>query len=116
MLRDIATVLSAEGYDITEPTPGKACHAASLIRFPHVRVSLVLLVRRHDGRVAYQLLTWPSQTFAQRLSCHRLKSPGDCREWSEVCATVNAILERDERLNSVRSLSFSEGESVPGWE
>ncbi len=116
MLRDIVTGLATEGYDITEPTPGKACHAASLVRFPHVHVSLVLLVRRHNGCVAYQLLTWPSQTSAQRLSRHRLKPPGDCKEWSDVCATVNAILVRDERLNSVRSVTFSEGESVPGWE
>ena len=114
MLQDIATGLGAAGLDVTDPKPGKACQAICAVRFRHVNVSLVLLVRRHNGRVGCQLLTWPFQKFAQRFS-RRLKSSGDCKEWSHVCAILNDILVHDQRLRAVRSLTFSEGEAVPGW-
>ena len=112
MLQGIASRLTARGYDVTLPMPGKACHAACSMKFPHVLVSLVLLVFRCNGCVNYELLTWPRQNVVQRWSRHRLASPEDCREWGEVCATVYDVLRDDEHLNSVRSLTFAEAEAV----
>jgi hypothetical protein len=112
MLQGIASRLTARGYDVTPPMPGKACHAACSVKFPHVLVSLVLLVFRCNECVNYELLTWPRQNVVQRWSGHRLASPEDCREWGEVCATVDDVLRDDEHLNSVRSLTFAEAEAV----
>jgi hypothetical protein len=111
MLREIATALKTEGYDVTHPKPGKACHAACSVRFPHLVIGLVLLVQRSEGKVIFELLTWPHRSLRQRMLHGRLRSSGDCDEWSGVCSTVNAILVRDKRLGSVAAMTFAEGEN-----
>ena len=43
-LQKISRALMAEGYDVTEPKVGKACHGACRVAFENVEISVVLLV------------------------------------------------------------------------
>jgi hypothetical protein len=107
MLQSIAEGLHAQGYDVTKPKTGKACHGACRVIFPNVEISVVLLVRRRRGKVEFEILTWPSQTWRQRISSRKMKS-ADCTEWVELCSALHTILVRDSRVESVLLRTFSE--------
>lgn len=108
MLKQIAESLRVKGYEVTEPKPGKACHGACRVIFPDVEISVVLAVRRRQGKIEFEILTWPSQTLRQRFR-RTLKSP-DCQEWTELCAAIRDILAGDSRLESLRWRAFMEAE------
>jgi hypothetical protein len=109
MLQNIAERLNAQGYEVTKPKTGKACHGACRVIFPDVEISVVLLVRRHQGKVEFEILTWPSQTWRQRISSRKRKS-ADCTKWAELCSTMQTILAADSRVESVLLRTFSESE------
>ena len=110
MLQTIAEDLHAEGYEVSKPKPGKACHGFCRVKFSDVEIAVVLLLRRRRGKVEFQLLTWPSQSLRQRLVGRTLASP-DCKEWSELCSAINSILIRNSQLESLVSTTFSDDES-----
>jgi hypothetical protein len=97
MLRHIAQELQAQGYKVTERRLGKACHGACTVTFPHVEISVVLLVQRRRGKIEFEVFTWPSQTLRQRVSGRAMKS-ADCREWMELCLAMHSILSDREQL------------------
>jgi hypothetical protein len=53
MLKQIAESLRVKGYEVTEPKPGKACHGACRVIFPDVEISVVLAVRRRQGKIEF---------------------------------------------------------------
>jgi hypothetical protein len=110
MLQQIAEGLDAEGYEVSKPKPGKACHGFCRVKFPEVEIAVVLLVRRRKGKVEFELLTWPSQSLRQRFVGRALSSP-DCKEWSELCSAINSILTRNSQLESLVTTTFSDKES-----
>jgi hypothetical protein len=112
MLQNIAEGLHAQGYEVTKPKTGKACHGACRVIFPDVEITLVLLVRRRRGKVEFEILTWPSQTLRQRISGRRMKS-ANCTEWAELCSAMHTILAGDSRMESVLLRTFSEAEDSP---
>jgi hypothetical protein len=99
MLKNIAEGLHVQGYEVSGPKPGKACHGGCRVIFPTVEIEVVLLVRRRRGKVEFEILTWPSQTVRQSQG-HTMRSP-DCREWSELCLAIHDILVRDSRVESL---------------
>ena len=99
MLQRITEGLYAQGYEVTKPKPGKACHGFCRVIFPDVEIAVVLLVRRRRGKIEFEILTWPSRTLRQRFLGRTLRSP-DCREWSQLCSAINAILARDTAVGS----------------
>jgi hypothetical protein len=109
MLASISERLKAQGYEVTKPKTGKACHGFCRVIFPDVEIAVVLLVRRRLGKVEFEILTWPSQTLRQRISGRSMKS-ADCREWAELCSAVHTILVGDSRVESVVLRTFSEAE------
>ncbi len=100
MLQSITEGLHAQGYEVTRPKTGKACHGFCRVIFPDVEIAVTLLVRRRRGKIEFEILTWPSQTLRQRISGRSMKS-ADCREWSELCSAMNDILARDSRVESL---------------
>src|SRR5580658_7902507 len=56
MLKQIAECLRVKGYEVTEPKPGKACHGACRVIFPDVEISVVLAVRRRQGKIEFEIL------------------------------------------------------------
>ena len=112
MLRQIAQELQAQGYKVSEPRLGKACHAACTVTFPDVEISVVLLVQRCSGKIEFEVFTWPSQTLRQRVSGRAMKS-ADCGEWMELCSAMHSILSADSRLESVVLRTCAEAESKP---
>jgi hypothetical protein len=110
MLQSITEGLHAQGYEITKPELGKACHGFCRVIFPDVEIAVVLLVRRRRGMVEFEILTWPLQTLRQRFRGRTLRSP-DCREWNELCSAMNDILARDSRVESLSFRTFSDAES-----
>ena len=51
MLQRITEGLYAQGYEVTKPKPGKACHGFCRVIFPDVEIAVVLLVRRRRGKI-----------------------------------------------------------------
>jgi hypothetical protein len=109
MLQHIAEGLHAQGYKVTQPKTGKACHGVCQVIFPDVEIEVVLLVRRCRGKVEFEVLTWPSQTLRQRISGRRMKS-ADCTEWAELCSAMHTVLAENSRVESILLRTFSEGE------
>jgi len=107
MLQNIAEGLHAQGYEVTKPKTGKACHGSCRVIFPDVEISVVLLVGRRRGKIEFEILTWPSQTLGQRISGRRMKS-ADCTKWAELCSAMHTILAGDSRVESVRLRTFSD--------
>ena len=75
LLEKIADSLRAGGYQVTQPKPGKACHGAFHVDFPNVKIVVILLVRRIGDQIEFTILTWPSQSFRQRVRSPRPSSP-----------------------------------------
>jgi hypothetical protein len=109
MLQSIAEGLDAQGYAVTKPKTGTACHGACRVIFPNVQIIVILLVRRRRGNVEFEILTWPSQTLRQRISGRKMKS-ADCNEWAELCSAMHAILAGDSRVESIVLRTFSEAD------
>ena len=105
-LAKIAERLRVQGYSVEEPKPGKACHAHVQVNFPDVQVSVILLVKRTETSLECALLTWPSQSFSQRLR-RRMASP-DCEEWSRLCSAINDVLTQNVAVESLRWTTFNE--------
>jgi len=110
MLQNIAEGLHAQGYEVSRPKPGKACHGGCHVIFPNVEIELILLARRRSGKIEFEILTWPSQTLRQRFRGQTLRSP-DCKEWSELCSAITDILVRDSRVESLLLRTFIDAEN-----
>src|SRR5262249_17216660 len=78
MLHNVVQRLHAQGYEVTAPKTGKACHGACRISFPDVEITVILMVERRAGKIEFDILTWPSQTLRQRISRRKMKS-ADCK-------------------------------------
>lgn len=98
MLQEIAQRLETQGYRVTKPKPGKACHGVFEVAFRNVQITVVAEVGRRKGNIEFELKTWPSQTLRQRMSAGTMKS-ADCREWAELCSAIHTSLAADQRLN-----------------
>ncbi len=92
LLDKVVAALRLAEFDVTDAHPGKACHAAARVTFPSLSISLVLLVERDEGTARFELLTWPFQSFRQGIFGKRLRSPGDCNEWTLVASEIERIL------------------------
>lgn len=66
-LLKISHALMAEGYDVTEPKVGKACHGWCRVAFKDVGIWVVLLVHRRNAKIEFEIMTWPSQSLRQRM-------------------------------------------------
>jgi hypothetical protein len=109
-LEGIAEALKSRGYEVTEPKPGKACHGGCAVTFPEVQIEIVLLVRRRQGNIEFEILTWPSQSMRQRMRSGT-REQADCQEWEELCSAIHSIVVADSRLKSVRLRTFAQGEA-----
>src|SRR5216683_5414723 len=54
-LRIIAQALHVQGYRVTDPRPGKACHGVFDVRFRDVTIIVILAVSRRRGKVEFRL-------------------------------------------------------------
>jgi len=111
VLRQITDSLRNKGYVTTLPRPGKACHGGFAVKFSNVRVIVILLVSRSGQIVEFNLMTWPSQPFLHQL-VGRAKHPDRFKEWSQVCATINDILTREIKPESLRWITFKQSEDA----
>src|SRR5437879_6107705 len=57
-LQKITHALMADGYDVTEPKVGKACHGCCRVAFKDVEISVVLLVQRRNAKIEFEIMTW----------------------------------------------------------
>ena len=109
MLQDIARALEGQGYEVTDPKPGKSCHAFFYVALPNVKITVVLLVRRRKRKIEFDIITWPAQTLRQRIAFGTMKSP-DCPEWAKLCSEIHAFLATDQRLVSLDLRTFARAE------
>ena len=110
-LRKISRALMIEGYDVTEPKVGKACHGACRVTFKDVEISVILLVRRRKGKIEFEIMTWPSQSLRQRMA-RRMTDP-DCQEWAELASAIRTIVARDLQPETVALRTFAKAEAAP---
>lgn len=101
----------AEGYDVTEPKVGKACHGACRVAFKDLEISVVLLVHRRNAKIEFEILTWPSQSLRQRIAGRRMPHP-DCHEWAELASAIQTIVARDLQPEMVMLRTFAEAEDA----
>lgn len=113
-LQKICRALMAEGYAVTEPKVGKACHGACRVAFKEVEISVILLVRRRRAKIEFEILTWPSQSLRQRMGARRMTHP-DCQEWAELASAIHAIVARDLQPEAVSLRTFSKAEDAADW-
>jgi|SRR5215471_2033731 len=109
-LQKISRGLLAQGYNVTEPKVGKACHGFCRVAFKDVEISVVLLVERRKAKVEFEIMTWPSQSFRQRIAGRRMTHP-DCREWAELASAIQSIVARDLQPEIVVLRVFAEAET-----
>ena len=110
-LQTISRALIAEGYDVTEPKVGKACHGACRVAFKEVEISVVLFVRRRKAKIEFEIMTWPSQSLRQRMARRRMTHP-DCQEWAELASAIRAIVARDLQPETVILRTFAEAQDA----
>jgi hypothetical protein len=110
-LQKISRALMAEGYAVTEPKVGKACHGACHVVFNDVEISVILLVRRRSGKIEFEIMTWPSQSLRQRMGARRMTHP-DCQEWADLASAIYAIVARDLQPETVTLRTFAEAEDA----
>lgn len=110
-LQKISRALMAEGYAVTEPKVGKACHGACHVVFNDVEISVILLVRRRRGKIEFEIMTWPSQSLRQRMGARRMTQP-DCQEWADLASVIHAIIARDLQPETVTLRTFAEAEDA----
>jgi hypothetical protein len=110
-LQKIRRALMAEGYAVTEPKVGKACHGACRVAFKDVEISVILLVHRGSAKIEFEILTWPSQSVRQRMGARRMTHP-DCQEWAELASAIHAIVARDLQPETVTLRTFAEPEDA----
>jgi hypothetical protein len=113
-LQKISRALLAQGYDVTEPKVGKACHGACRVAFKDVEISVVLLVHRRNAKIEFEITTWPSQSLRQRMAGRRMTHP-DCQEWAELASAIQAIVARDLQPEAVALKTFAEAEAAADW-
>jgi hypothetical protein len=109
LLQQMADNLSLRGYKVTKPKPGKACHGAFGVEFPNVQIIVIMLVERGPDFVEFFILSWPSQTLAQRLRTPKPRSP-DFAEWREVCSAIHDFLAHDLETEGLEWTTCMEGE------
>ena len=113
-LQKITSALVAQGYDVTEPTAGKACHAGCCVAFKDVEISVILLLHRRDAKIEFEIMTWPGQSLGQRMSGRRMTDP-DCEEWAELASAIHTIVARDLQAEAVMLRTFAEAEDAADW-
>ena len=113
-LQKISRALIAEGYDVTEPRVGKACHGWCRVVFKDVEISLVLLVHRRNAKIEFVIMTWPSQSLRQRMTGRRMTHP-DSQEWAESASAIHTIVARDLQPETVTLTTFAEGDAAAEW-
>lgn len=113
-LQKIGRALMTEGYNVTEPKVGKACHGAFRVAFKDVQISVVLLVHRRNAQIEFEIMTWPSQSLRQRMAGRRMTQP-DCQEWAELALAIHAIVARDLRPETVTLRTFAEAGGEAEW-
>jgi hypothetical protein len=106
-LQKISRALMAEGYDVTEPKVGKACHGACSVAFKDVEISVVLLVHRRNAKIEFEIMTWPSQSLRQRMAGRRMTHP-DCQEWAELASAIQTIVASDIQPETVTLRTFAD--------
>jgi|SRR5450432_1190535 hypothetical protein len=106
-LQKISRALMAEGFDVTEPKVGKACHGACCVAFKDVEISVVLLVHRRNAKIEFEIMTWPSQSLRQRMAGRRMTHP-DCQEWAELASAIQTIVARDIQPETVTLRTFAD--------
>lgn len=105
LLRKITEGLRRKGFAVSVPKPGTACHAASTVGFPDVRIIMILLVSRRGSVIEFHLLTWPSEPFVRRI-VGRTRPPDEFEEWARVCSSINETLVRDVKPYSLEWTTF----------
>ena len=92
VMERLADALRQRGNNVTTPKNGKACDGCFKVTFASVTITVILLVDRTQQSVEFTLLSWPSQSLAQRL--HRsAASPDEFGEWDELCSVMSKLLE-----------------------
>ena len=102
----------SEGYNVTKPKVGKACHGAFHVAFKDVEISVILLVHRHNAKIKFEIMTWPSQSLRQRMAGRRMTLP-DCQEWAELALAIHTFVARDLHPEMVTLRTFAEAEDDP---
>jgi hypothetical protein len=113
-LQKVSRALLAQGYDVTEPKVGKACHGSCRVAFKEVEISVILLVHRRNAKIEFEIMTWPSQSLRQRMAGRRMTHP-DCQEWAELASAIQTIVARDLQPETVTLRTFAEVEATADW-
>ena len=113
-LLKITRALRAQGYDVTEPKVGKACHGSCRVAFKDVEISVVLLMHRRNAKIEFEIMTWPRQSLPQRMAGRRRTHP-DCQEWAELASAIQGIVARDWQPETVTLRTFAEAEAAADW-
>jgi len=76
-----------------------------MVKFPGVRIVMILLVARHGHSIEFRLMTWPSEPFVYRL-IGRTRPPDEHNEWISVCSAINETLVDEIKPNSLQWTTF----------
>jgi hypothetical protein len=113
-LQKIRSALLAQGFDVTEPKVGKACHGSCRVAFDDLEISVVLLVHRRNAKIEFEIMTWPSQSLRRRMAGRRMTHP-DCQEWAELASAIQTIVARDLQPETVMLRTFTEADADADW-
>lgn len=113
-LQKISRVLLAQGYDVTDPKVGKACHGSCRVVLKDMEISIVLLVHRRNGKIEFEIMTWPSQSLRQRMAGRRMTEP-DCQEWAELASAIQTIVAKDLQPETVMLRTLAEANDAADW-
>lgn len=100
--------LRAEGFNVTEAKPGKACVAAFQVRFSGFEVCAILLAHR----TAPDLVQCRAHTWCVRPLWRRVPPEVVSKEWIRSCTAIERALRRDASITSLLWLTEHEARDL----
>lgn len=106
ILSEICSRLRAEGFQLSDPKPGRACDSGSTARCPGLKLEVVVLVKRSQTSIDCALLTWRT-----RPAWRRISSPSVLCQWEGLCAAIERILREDLKITPLLWLTREQAEA-----
>lgn len=111
VMERIASGLQQNGFQVTDPRPGKACPAACELPLKDRRIHIVLVIDRDSGRLNCHLLTFCSQSIIRSLlHLNMLNSLGLAETWMQLCGAIDQSLRK---IDSIRNVQWHRIDSQP---
>jgi|SRR5215831_7250012 len=93
LLRNLATRLQTDGFQVTQVKTGRACDAWFNINFEGFHVSVVVLVKQQADFVECNMMTWLYKPW------WKIKLPASAlKDWARTCEAIERLSRDDPRL------------------